>query len=125
MLMGCEVEDVVAGGLRSDWFAVIHCVLNRCAVGALGDFVKPACGACSPTRGTLPGYAAAWRARPGEGGPTPWPSTRVRCGSLGGLCEASVRRLLPNTRYSARVRCGLEGKTRGRWTHAVAFNTDQ
>ncbi|KAK0140481.1 Leukemia inhibitory factor receptor [Merluccius polli] len=76
MLMGCEVEDVVAGGLRSDWFAVIHCVLNRCAVGALGDIVKPACGACSPTRGTLPGYAAAWRARPGEGGPTPWPSTR-------------------------------------------------
>ncbi|KAK0142550.1 Leukemia inhibitory factor receptor [Merluccius polli] len=68
MLMGCEVDDVVAGGLRSDWFA-------------------------------------------------------VRCGSLGGLCEASVRRLLPNTRYSARVRCGLEGKTRGRWTHAVAFNT--
>ncbi|KAM4615783.1 leukemia inhibitory factor receptor [Polymixia lowei] len=53
----------------------------------------------------------------------PETTTTVTCGSAGGHCEGRLEHLLPNTRYSARVRCAVKGKLWGDWVQPVSFAT--
>ncbi|CAL8345619.1 unnamed protein product [Lota lota] len=47
----------------------------------------------------------------------------VRSGSDEGGFQANMSGLLPNTLYSPRVRCGLKGKTPGKWSQSMPFST--
>ncbi|XP_054467793.1 leukemia inhibitory factor receptor [Anoplopoma fimbria] len=55
----------------------------------------------------------------------PYSSTQLSCNSASGLCEVELDHLLPNTRYSTRVRCSASGRLWGEWTHPVSFTTYQ
>ncbi|XP_034547122.1 leukemia inhibitory factor receptor isoform X2 [Notolabrus celidotus] len=50
-------------------------------------------------------------------------TTEMRCQSVSGFCTVKVEHLLPNTRYSTRIRCSADGKLWGEWTQPVAFIT--
>ncbi|KAG8011834.1 Oncostatin-M-specific receptor subunit beta [Nibea albiflora] len=51
-------------------------------------------------------------------------SAELRCNSVSGLCETKLEHLLPNTYYSVRVRCSVNGKLWGEWTQPRSFATD-
>ncbi|XP_026177146.1 oncostatin-M-specific receptor subunit beta [Mastacembelus armatus] len=45
------------------------------------------------------------------------------CKSLDGCCKVRLEHLLPNTRYSTRVRCSVNRRLWGKWTQPVSFTT--
>ncbi|XP_044051060.1 oncostatin-M-specific receptor subunit beta isoform X2 [Siniperca chuatsi] len=49
--------------------------------------------------------------------------TELSGNSVSGLYKVKVEHLLPNTRYSARVRCLANGRLWGEWTQPVFFTT--
>ncbi|XP_041642417.1 leukemia inhibitory factor receptor-like isoform X2 [Cheilinus undulatus] len=54
----------------------------------------------------------------------PESTKEIKCSSVSGFCKAKLEHLLPNTRYTARVRCSADGKLWGQWTKPEAFKTD-
>ncbi|XP_040898493.1 oncostatin-M-specific receptor subunit beta isoform X2 [Toxotes jaculatrix] len=50
-------------------------------------------------------------------------TTEVNCKSVNGLCKVKLENLLPNTSYSTRVRCSVNGKKWGKWTQPKSFTT--
>ncbi|XP_047447462.1 oncostatin-M-specific receptor subunit beta isoform X2 [Mugil cephalus] len=53
----------------------------------------------------------------------PGNNTELSCNSLSGVCEVKLEQLLPNTHYSTRVRCSLNGRLWGGWSDPVPFIT--
>ncbi|XP_042344411.1 leukemia inhibitory factor receptor [Plectropomus leopardus] len=53
----------------------------------------------------------------------PHSTTALSCNSVSGLCKANLEHLLPNTRYSTRVRCSANGRFWGEWTQPRSFAT--
>ncbi|KAK2837868.1 hypothetical protein Q5P01_015080 [Channa striata] len=49
--------------------------------------------------------------------------TEVKCNSGNSRCEVKVEHLLPNTRYSTRVRCSTNGRFWGEWTKSKSCTT--
>ncbi|XP_027133359.1 leukemia inhibitory factor receptor isoform X3 [Larimichthys crocea] len=54
----------------------------------------------------------------------PGSSAELSCNSVSGLCKTKLEHLLPNTYYSIRVRCSVNGKLWGEWTQPKSFATD-
>ncbi|XP_035514491.1 oncostatin-M-specific receptor subunit beta [Morone saxatilis] len=52
----------------------------------------------------------------------PGSTTEMNCNSVSGLCKVKLE-LLPNTRYSTRVRCSVNGRLWGEWTQLRFFTT--
>ncbi|CAJ1069255.1 leukemia inhibitory factor receptor isoform X1 [Xyrichtys novacula] len=53
----------------------------------------------------------------------PYISTEVRCSNVRGFCNGKLEHLLPNTRYTTRVRCSAGSNGWGEWTQPVTFTT--
>ncbi|KAI9536996.1 hypothetical protein NQZ68_029124 [Dissostichus eleginoides] len=53
----------------------------------------------------------------------PGSATKLRCNSVSGRCEVILEYLLPNTPYSTRVRCSVDGRLWGEWTKPRSFKT--
>nr|XP_046243960.1 leukemia inhibitory factor receptor [Scatophagus argus] len=53
----------------------------------------------------------------------PGSTTELSCSSTNGTCQVKVEHLLPNTCYSTRVRCSVNGRLWGAWTRPVSFPT--
>uniref|UniRef100_A0A3P8TEF7 Fibronectin type-III domain-containing protein n=1 Tax=Amphiprion percula TaxID=161767 RepID=A0A3P8TEF7_AMPPE len=51
-------------------------------------------------------------------------TTELNCNDVSGLCEVKLEHLLPNTDYSTRVRCSVNGRLWGEWTRLIPFTTD-
>ncbi|KAF7659157.1 hypothetical protein LDENG_00002370 [Lucifuga dentata] len=51
-------------------------------------------------------------------------TTMLNCQSVSGLCKLKLENLYPNTHYSVRVRCSVNGKLWGDWTQTMHFTTD-
>ncbi|KAM6930889.1 leukemia inhibitory factor receptor [Xenentodon cancila] len=49
--------------------------------------------------------------------------TQLSCNTLSGLCKVKLEHLHPNTKYSTRVHCSVDGRLWGKWTHPVDFTT--
>ncbi|XP_069563953.1 leukemia inhibitory factor receptor [Brachyistius frenatus] len=50
--------------------------------------------------------------------------TELSCNSVRGLCEVKLEHLLPNTRYSTKVRCSVSEWLWGEWSRPLFFTTD-
>lgn len=50
-------------------------------------------------------------------------TTELNCNNVSGLCEVKLEHLLPNTDYSTRVRCSVNGRLWGEWTRPIPFTT--
>ncbi|XP_049435302.1 leukemia inhibitory factor receptor isoform X1 [Epinephelus fuscoguttatus] len=50
-------------------------------------------------------------------------TTQVSCNNVSGHCKVKLEHLLPNTHYSTRVRCSLNGRLWGKWTQPISFTT--
>ncbi|KAF1389404.1 hypothetical protein PFLUV_G00073080 [Perca fluviatilis] len=50
-------------------------------------------------------------------------TTELSCNNASGLCQVKLEHLLPNTRYSTRVRCSANGRLWGDWTQPISFIT--
>ncbi|KAK5870919.1 hypothetical protein PBY51_003827 [Eleginops maclovinus] len=53
----------------------------------------------------------------------PGSATKLRYNSVSGLCKVKLEHLLPNTWYSTRVRCSVDGRLWGKWTKPRSFKT--
>ncbi|XP_076587335.1 leukemia inhibitory factor receptor isoform X2 [Chaetodon auriga] len=53
----------------------------------------------------------------------PGSTTELSCKGVSGLCKNKLEHLLPNTRYSSRVRCSVNGRLWGEWTQPISFTT--
>ncbi|KAJ4941988.1 hypothetical protein JOQ06_011859 [Pogonophryne albipinna] len=53
----------------------------------------------------------------------PGSATKLRCNSVSGRCKVTLEYLLPNTPYSTRVRCSVDGRLWGEWTKPRSFKT--
>ncbi|XP_022621028.1 leukemia inhibitory factor receptor-like isoform X3 [Seriola dumerili] len=53
----------------------------------------------------------------------PGSTTELNCNSASGRCKFKLEDLLPNTLYSTKVRCSVNGRLWGKWTHALPFKT--
>uniref|UniRef100_A0A3Q1EKW3 Leukemia inhibitory factor receptor-like n=1 Tax=Acanthochromis polyacanthus TaxID=80966 RepID=A0A3Q1EKW3_9TELE len=51
-------------------------------------------------------------------------TTKLHCNDVSGLCEVKLEHLLPNTDYSTRVCCSVNGRLWGEWTPLINFTTD-
>uniref|UniRef100_A0A672ZJU3 Oncostatin-M-specific receptor subunit beta-like n=1 Tax=Sphaeramia orbicularis TaxID=375764 RepID=A0A672ZJU3_9TELE len=51
-------------------------------------------------------------------------STEVSCQNGSSLCQVRLDHLLPSTRYSAKVRCSVNGRLWGNWTSVQDFTTN-
>ncbi|XP_062272715.1 oncostatin-M-specific receptor subunit beta [Scomber scombrus] len=49
--------------------------------------------------------------------------TSLSCRNKSSHCKVKLEHLLPNTRYSTRVRCSVNSRLWGEWTHSVFFTT--
>ncbi|XP_072243660.1 leukemia inhibitory factor receptor isoform X2 [Leuresthes tenuis] len=49
--------------------------------------------------------------------------TQLNCNSASGLCKVRLDNLHPNTNYSARVRCSVNGRLWGEWTRPISYTT--
>ncbi|KAM3610502.1 uncharacterized protein V6R79_004825 [Siganus canaliculatus] len=48
----------------------------------------------------------------------PLSTKEVSCTDVGGICKVQLEQLLPNTVYSAVLRCSVSGRLRGEWTQS-------
>ncbi|XP_041793411.1 leukemia inhibitory factor receptor [Chelmon rostratus] len=53
----------------------------------------------------------------------PGSTTELSCKGVTGFCKDSLEHLRPNTRYSTRVRCSVNGRLWGEWTQPISFTT--
>ncbi|XP_059192738.1 leukemia inhibitory factor receptor [Centropristis striata] len=53
----------------------------------------------------------------------PAKTTELSCSIVSGLCKVKLKHLLPNTNYSTRVRCSVNGRIWGEWTLPINFTT--
>ncbi|GLD54248.1 leukemia inhibitory factor receptor-like isoform X1 [Lates japonicus] len=53
----------------------------------------------------------------------PGSTTELNCKSVSDPCEVKLQHLLPNTRYSTRARCSVDGRFWGKWTKPIPFAT--
>ncbi|KAM4576175.1 leukemia inhibitory factor receptor isoform 2-T2 [Odontesthes bonariensis] len=49
--------------------------------------------------------------------------SQLNCNSASGLCKIRLDNLHPNTNYSTRVRCSVNGKLWGEWTRPISYTT--
>ncbi|XP_029295925.1 leukemia inhibitory factor receptor [Cottoperca gobio] len=49
--------------------------------------------------------------------------TELSCNSVNGVCKVKLEHLFPNTDYSTRVRCSVNGRLWGEWTKPRSFTT--
>ncbi|XP_074527018.1 leukemia inhibitory factor receptor [Halichoeres trimaculatus] len=50
-------------------------------------------------------------------------TTEMRCEHVSGFCSSKLEHLLPNTRYTTRIRCSADGRLWGERTPPVTFTT--
>ncbi|KAM9360201.1 leukemia inhibitory factor receptor [Symphorus nematophorus] len=53
----------------------------------------------------------------------PGTTTELSCSSANGLCTVKLEHLLPNTRYSTKVHCSVNGRFWGEWAQPRPFTT--
>ncbi|XP_040010243.1 leukemia inhibitory factor receptor isoform X2 [Xiphias gladius] len=53
----------------------------------------------------------------------PGSTTKLNCNSVNDPCKVKLEQLLPDSRYSTRVRCSVNGRLWGKWTKPISFKT--